>query len=81
MLRIIGYTIEHVIGRSSKDIFRGIEHEDVDFSRDSDLDYVIGGHDEQSVYLLDIIDASGFTHTGSALSKQFQLSPCAALPE
>ena len=76
MLRILGCTIENVIGRSSRDILQGIElddsHPDNDGKRSSD--------DHSNVYLLDIADASGFHHTGSALSNKFHAVGDAALP-
>ena len=70
MLRIIGCTIEHVIGRSNRDIFQGIEPEEGHQEQDDK----IGQEDARDVYLLDIIDASGFHHTGSALSHKFRVS-------
>jgi hypothetical protein len=70
MLRIIGCTIEHVIGRSNRDIFQGIEPDEGNQEHDDK----IAQEDVQNVYLLDIIDASGFHHTGSALSHKFPIS-------
>ena len=72
MLRIIGRTIEHVIGRSSEQL-EGVEAEakmvvtSVGEEKSSKED------DRQQVYMLDIIDASGFLHKGSALSSTFPL--------
>lgn len=76
MLRIIGCTIENVIGRSSKDILQGIELDDS--HPDDDVQH--SGDDHLNVYLLDITDASGFHHTGSALSNKFPVLGDAALP-
>jgi hypothetical protein len=77
MLRIIGRTIEHVIGRSSEQL-EGVEAEakmvvtSVGEEKSSKED------DRQQVYMLDIIDASGFLHKGSALSSTFPLVTDAA---
>jgi hypothetical protein len=74
MLRIIGRTIEHVIGRSSEQL-EGVETEAkmVD-GADGEEKTPKGDDQEQHIYLLDIIDASGFLHVGSALSNTFPLT-------
>ena len=70
MLRIIGRTIEHVIGRSSREL-EGIETE---AKVVGNLEEERGSKDDdQNVYMLDIIDASGFLHKGSAISSKFRV--------
>ena len=69
MLRIIGRTIEHVIGRSSKEL-EGIEAE-ANVVGNSEGEEKAVKVDDQTVYTLDIIDASGFLHKGSAISSKF----------
>ena len=70
MLRIIGRTIEHVIGRSSKEL-EGIETE-ANVVGNSEGEETAVTVDDQNVYTLDIIDASGFLHKGSAISSKFR---------
>lgn len=74
MLRIIGRTIEHVIGRSSEQL-EGVETNANIVGGTEGDDRMAKDDDEQQVYMLDIIDASGFLHKGSALSNSFQLAP------
>jgi hypothetical protein len=71
MLRIIGRTIEHVIGRSSKEL-EGIETE-AKVVGSAEAEEKGSADGDQNVYLLDIIDASGFLHKGSAVSSKFAL--------
>ncbi len=71
MLRIIGRTIEHVIGRSSKEL-EGIETE-AKVVGSAEAEEKRSADGDQNVYLLDIIDASGFLHKGSAVSSKFAL--------
>jgi hypothetical protein len=71
MLRIIGRTVEHVIGRSSKEL-EGIETE-AKVVGSAEAEEKGGADGDQNVYLLDIIDASGFLHKGSAVSSKFSL--------
>jgi hypothetical protein len=71
MLRIIGRTIEHVIGRSSKEL-EGVEAEAiVAVSAEDEANAV--KIDDFNVNPLDIIDASGFLHKGSAISSKFRV--------
>jgi hypothetical protein len=70
MLRIIGRTIEHVIGRSSEQL-EGVEAE-AKISGGAEGDGKTGKEDDKNVVILDIIDASGFLHKGSALSTTFK---------
>jgi hypothetical protein len=72
MLRIIGRTIEHVIGRSSEQL-EGVETEAKMVISSEDAVKSSKEDDKRHVYMLDIIDASGFLHKGSALSHTFQL--------
>jgi hypothetical protein len=72
MLRIIGRTIEHVIGRSSEQL-EGVETEAKMVMSSEDAVKSSKEGDTPHVYMLDIIDASGFLHKGSALSNTFQL--------
>jgi PAS domain-containing protein len=74
MLRIIGRTIEHVIGRSSEQL-EGVEANANIVGGSEGDDRMAKDDDQQQVYMLDIIDASGFLHKGSALSNSFQLAP------
>ena len=80
MLRIIGRTIEHVIGRSS-DQLEGVEAE-AELMGCAESEDKVGKVDDhhQLVYMLDIIDASGFVHVGSAISNTFSLLPNDRLP-
>jgi hypothetical protein len=71
MLRIIGRTVEHVIGRSSKEL-EGIETE-AKVVGSAEAEERGGADGDQNVYMLDIIDASGFLHKGSAVSSKFSL--------
>ncbi len=74
MLRIIGRTIEHVIGRSSREL-EGIETEaNVAVNPEEEKG---AKEDDQNVYMLDIIDASGFLHKGSAISSKFRVDASA----
>lgn len=72
MLRIIGRTIEHVIGRSSEQL-EGVEAEAKE-SGGAEGDGKTAKEDDKNVVILDIIDASGFLHKGSALSTTFKSS-------
>jgi hypothetical protein len=74
MLRIIGRTLEHVIGRSSEQL-EGVEANANIVGGSEGDDRLAKDDDQQQVYMLDIIDASGFLHKGSALSNSFQLAP------
>jgi hypothetical protein len=74
MLRIIGRTIEHVIGRSSEQL-EGVETEAKMLDgAEGEEKRTKGDDQEHDVYMLDIIDASGFLHVGSALSNTFPLA-------
>ena len=70
MLRIIGRTIEHVIGRSSEQL-EGVEAEAKE-SGAGEGEEAAPKEDDKHVVILDIIDASGFLHKGSALSSTFK---------
>lgn len=72
MLRIIGRTIEHVIGRSSEQL-EGVETEAKMVISSEGEEKSAQELDAHHVYMLDIIDASGFLHKGSALSSTFPL--------
>jgi hypothetical protein len=80
MLRIIGRTIEHVIGRSS-DQLEGVETEAKLVGSAESEDKSSKTDDQPKlVYMLDIIDASGFLHVGSAISNTFPLLPSDRVP-
>ena len=72
MLRIIGRTLEHVIGRSSEQL-EGVETDAKLVGSSDSEERASKLDDQQNVYILDIIDASGFLHKGSAISHTFSL--------
>jgi hypothetical protein len=72
MLRIIGRTIEFVIGRSPEQL-EGIETEAKEVHCPDSAPQKDKSN-EQRVQIIDIIDASGNLHKGSAVSSKFIVS-------